>query len=77
MNALDNEREGRATDVLLNYETVRSMPTRLPAGWASCIGQRATAEPGEHERAHVRAQARLHTCGPPPPGGTATLGAAA
>jgi ABC-type transport system involved in Fe-S cluster assembly fused permease/ATPase subunit len=22
MNALDNEREGRATDVLLNYETV-------------------------------------------------------
>ena len=23
MNSLDNEREGRATDVLLNYETVK------------------------------------------------------
>ncbi len=32
MNALDNEREGRATDVLLNYETVGAGPSRLRLG---------------------------------------------
>ena len=37
MNALDNEREGRVTDVLLNYETVRGRSKAIAV--ASCLLQ--------------------------------------